>query len=120
MAGPWTKSSPLETYLNTVAPVNTDAEAAERSKSLETPSKPMDKNWEEGARAVILTILNNIPVLSDSELRERSEFAPALYDHMVSDLTGHGLVETAPDGYRLTESGKLAAKRERDRLLGML
>ena len=118
MPGPWTKSSPLETYLNTVAPVDADGDTS--AKSPETRAKPMDKNWQEGARAVILTILNNIPVVSDPELRKRSEFAPALYDDILSDLAGEGLVETAAEGYRLTESGKLAAKRERDRLLGML
>ena len=116
----WIKSSPLETYLNTVAPVNADDEASAQTEPQAKTPKSMDKDWEEGARAVILTILNNVPVLSGSELQERSEFDHALFTRMLDHLARDGLVETRGEGYQLTDSGKLAARRERDRLLGML
>jgi hypothetical protein len=110
-----TKSSPLETYLNTVAPVGTESS----EKDAPAESKSMDKDWEEGAHAVILTILSNHSVLSDSQLRERSEFPPDLYRHVVAKLAGAGLLSTADGHYHLTDQGRVAAKRQRERLMGL-
>jgi hypothetical protein len=107
MAGP--KQAPLETYLSSVA---------EPSQPEAADDKSPDRSLSDGGSAVILTILSQAkgPV-SAKDLRDHSELGWERYERTMDRLRADGLVHGDGKAFELTERGRVAAERERSRLL---
>lgn len=101
------KYSPLETFLTTVSP------SPGATKSTDTA----DQDVMAGARAVLLTIAGRTGTVPERELKERSELVDELYRDALKGLIQDGLIETSGTDCVLTEAGRAAAERERQRLL---
>jgi Mn-dependent DtxR family transcriptional regulator len=95
-------------------------EGKESATQTASSRPPVDEDAQEGARAVLLTILSNSagPV-ADGKLKAQSEFENDLYDNTLRDLAQRGLIETSNAGHALTPDGTKAAARERERILSL-
>jgi hypothetical protein len=100
------KNSPLETFLSTVSP----SPAAARPPA-------GDHDVQAGARAVLLTIVGRTGSVSEQELKMRSELAPDLFQTILQGLVQDRLVDIRGADCVLTDEGRVAAERERQRLL---
>jgi predicted methyltransferase len=103
------KLSTLETFLSS---------SVGSSKTQITEQSPEESPMSVAARAVVLTILNQVdkPV-PDDELKRCSELDSGWYDQIVVQLQKEGLIEQGHSGYLLTDRGRDVAAKERLRLL---
>jgi predicted methyltransferase len=103
------KLSTLETFLSS---------SVGSSKTQTTENSPEGSPMSAAARAVVLTILNQVdePV-PDDELKRSSELSSWWYDQIVAQLQREGLIQQGRSGYLITDHGRDVAAKERLRLL---
>lgn len=116
--------APLATFLASTAPPAPAAAApsspyAEPAAAASSEKQSAAADMEEGARAVILTILNYVSPISAADLKARSEIETGLYEKTVHDLTAERLIVEESDGYALSDKGIDAAATQRARILGI-
>jgi hypothetical protein len=120
--------APLATFLASTAPPAPSASAAtpaspnaepapSAAASAEKPSAAAD--MQEGARAVILTILSYASPISGVDLKAKSEIETDLYEKTLKHLAADGLIVEQPGGYALSDKGIGAAAVQRARILSI-